>query len=205
MMQQGWTLGSSGLPSVVPRASQGPRFLSPWTPNRPASASTAYTPPGATTLSPAPPLPNGTGVKPRSGLWKLPELWTASLDAQLRSAAHKLLGRGPSKSQPGVPRPQLPQAPTPGSPRGATHSPKPGFTRGRRGTHVLVGAGNSSCRRPARIVDAGHRRIVEPGEHELQVGASSADIRLRATVSPTGAVRTLGREWRMESRATIER
>jgi beta-glucosidase len=49
------------------------------------------------------------------------------------------------------------------------------------------------------------RRVVEPGEHELQVGASSADIRLRATFSLTGAVRTLGREWRMESRATVER
>jgi hypothetical protein len=49
------------------------------------------------------------------------------------------------------------------------------------------------------------RRIVEPGEFELQVGASSADIRLRTTVSLTGAVRTLGREWRMESRCEIER
>jgi beta-glucosidase len=49
------------------------------------------------------------------------------------------------------------------------------------------------------------RRVVEPGEHELQLGASSADIRLRATVSLTGASRTLGREWRMESRATVER
>ena len=49
------------------------------------------------------------------------------------------------------------------------------------------------------------RRIVEPGELELQVGASSADIRLRATVRLTGPVRTLGREWRMESRCTIER
>jgi beta-glucosidase len=48
------------------------------------------------------------------------------------------------------------------------------------------------------------RRIVEPGEFELQVGASSADIRLRALVEVTGAVRTLGREWRMESRAVIE-
>ena len=37
------------------------------------------------------------------------------------------------------------------------------------------------------------RRIVEPGEFELQVGASSADIRLRALVEVTGAVRTLGR------------
>jgi beta-glucosidase len=49
------------------------------------------------------------------------------------------------------------------------------------------------------------RRVVEPGEHELQVGASSADIRLRARVSLTGAVHTLARDWRMESRATVER
>jgi beta-glucosidase len=47
-------------------------------------------------------------------------------------------------------------------------------------------------------------RIVEPGAFELQVGASSADIRLRASVQVTGAVRTLGREWRMESRATCQ-
>jgi beta-glucosidase len=49
------------------------------------------------------------------------------------------------------------------------------------------------------------RRIVEPGELELQVGASSADIRLRGTVQLTGAVHTLGRQWRMESRCTVER
>ena len=49
------------------------------------------------------------------------------------------------------------------------------------------------------------RRMVEPGEFELQVGASSADIRLRTLVEVTGAVRTLGREWRMESRCTVER
>jgi beta-glucosidase-like glycosyl hydrolase len=49
------------------------------------------------------------------------------------------------------------------------------------------------------------RRIVEPGEVELQVGASSADIRLRATVTLTGPSRTLDGRWRMESRCTIER
>jgi beta-glucosidase len=49
------------------------------------------------------------------------------------------------------------------------------------------------------------RRIVEPGELELQVGASSADIRLRATARLTGSVHTLGRDWRMESRSSIER
>ena len=37
------------------------------------------------------------------------------------------------------------------------------------------------------------RRIVEPGQFELQVGASSADIRLRALVEVTGSARTLGR------------
>ncbi len=49
------------------------------------------------------------------------------------------------------------------------------------------------------------RRIVEPGEFELQVGTSSADIHLRATVNVTGTVHTLGREWRMESRCEVER
>jgi beta-glucosidase len=48
------------------------------------------------------------------------------------------------------------------------------------------------------------RRIVEPGEFELQVGASSADIRLRGSVRLTGTTHTLGREWRMESRASVE-
>jgi beta-glucosidase len=48
------------------------------------------------------------------------------------------------------------------------------------------------------------RRIVEPGEFELQVGASSADIRLRTNVTLTGSLRTLGREWRMESRCDVE-
>jgi beta-xylosidase len=49
------------------------------------------------------------------------------------------------------------------------------------------------------------RRIVEPGEFELQVGASSGDVRLRTTVTLTGSVRTLGRKWRMESRCEISR
>lgn len=48
------------------------------------------------------------------------------------------------------------------------------------------------------------RRVVEPGEMELQVGASSADIRLRDTVRLTGAVRILPRQWRMESTFAIE-
>ena len=49
------------------------------------------------------------------------------------------------------------------------------------------------------------RRVVEPGDLELQVGASSTDIRLRATVTLTGAVHVLGRDWRMESRCRVER
>ena len=47
-------------------------------------------------------------------------------------------------------------------------------------------------------------RVVEPGAHELMVGASSADIRLQARVEVTGARRRLGRDWRMESGASTE-
>jgi len=43
------------------------------------------------------------------------------------------------------------------------------------------------------------RRIVEPGVFELQLGASSADIRLRTEITVTGQTRILGRDWRMES------
>ena len=49
-------------------------------------------------------------------------------------------------------------------------------------------------------------RVVEPGVFELQIGASSADIRLRGTVNVTGEKRRLGKNWRMFSRfkATAE-
>ena len=43
------------------------------------------------------------------------------------------------------------------------------------------------------------QRIIEPGVFELQVGASSADIRLRTEVTVTGQTRVVGRDWRMES------
>ena len=42
-------------------------------------------------------------------------------------------------------------------------------------------------------------RIVEPGAIDLMIGASSAEIRLRATVELIGGTHTIGREWRMES------
>ena len=44
-----------------------------------------------------------------------------------------------------------------------------------------------------------NERIVEPGVFELEIGASSADIRLKTEVTVTGQTRVLGRNWRMES------
>ena len=48
------------------------------------------------------------------------------------------------------------------------------------------------------------QRIIEPGVFELQIGASSADIRLRTELTMTGQTRILGRDWRMESSCEIE-
>jgi beta-glucosidase len=48
-------------------------------------------------------------------------------------------------------------------------------------------------------------RVVEPGEIEVQVGASSADLPLRGRVRVRGAVRRLGRDWRMTSRLKVRR
>ncbi|WP_342320905.1 glycoside hydrolase family 3 N-terminal domain-containing protein [Kosakonia sp. BYX6] len=49
------------------------------------------------------------------------------------------------------------------------------------------------------------QRIVEPGEFELQIGASSADIRGRATVNVTGETRELPTAWRMISGCEVGR
>ena len=46
-------------------------------------------------------------------------------------------------------------------------------------------------------------RIVEPGEFELQIGHSSADIALRYVVKVVGATRTLPQKWRMFSRCAV--
>ncbi|MEU9348953.1 glycoside hydrolase family 3 N-terminal domain-containing protein [Streptomyces sp. NPDC048278] len=47
------------------------------------------------------------------------------------------------------------------------------------------------------------RRIVEPGEITLMVGASSDDIRLRGTLQLTGPVRTVGHQRVLHTEATI--
>ena len=47
------------------------------------------------------------------------------------------------------------------------------------------------------------QRIVEPGEFELQVGSSSADIQRRVTVQVNGKTRVLPSDWRMMSRSEI--
>lgn len=49
------------------------------------------------------------------------------------------------------------------------------------------------------------KRIVEPGEFELQVGASSADIRETVMVNATGETRVLPAEWRMLSTCEVQR
>jgi beta-xylosidase len=49
-----------------------------------------------------------------------------------------------------------------------------------------------------------HQRIVEPGEFEIMVGASSSNIKQRGRVQVIGEKRVLGRQWRMESHAHLE-
>lgn len=47
------------------------------------------------------------------------------------------------------------------------------------------------------------RRIVEPGEFDLMIGASSDDIRFTLRVVVVGEVRELSKDWRMESHVEI--
>lgn len=48
-------------------------------------------------------------------------------------------------------------------------------------------------------------RVVEPGDFELQIGASSSDIALQATVRVEGEVRRLEKHWRMFSSFTVSK
>ena len=46
--------------------------------------------------------------------------------------------------------------------------------------------------------------MVEAGEFEIMVGASSSDIKLKGMVEVVGENRVLDRHWRMESQAHVE-
>ncbi len=48
------------------------------------------------------------------------------------------------------------------------------------------------------------RRIVEPGDFEILIGASSSDIRLQGRATLAGDVREIKGPWRMESSAQVE-
>ena len=49
-----------------------------------------------------------------------------------------------------------------------------------------------------------NQRMVEAGEFEIMVGASSTDIKLRGRVEVVGENRVLDRHWRMESQSHVE-
>jgi Glycosyl hydrolase family 3 C-terminal domain/Fibronectin type III-like domain len=54
------------------------------------------------------------------------------------------------------------------------------------------------------FTNAENQRIVEAGEFEIMVGASSSDIRSKGRIEVVGQDRVLGRSWRMESRENVE-
>jgi beta-xylosidase len=49
-----------------------------------------------------------------------------------------------------------------------------------------------------------NQRMVEPGEFEILIGASSSDIKLKGRIVVSGRNRVLERMWRMESQAEVE-
>jgi beta-xylosidase len=49
-----------------------------------------------------------------------------------------------------------------------------------------------------------NQRMVEPGEFEILIGASSSDIKLKGRIVVSGKNRVLERMWRMESQAEVE-
>ena len=51
---------------------------------------------------------------------------------------------------------------------------------------------------------AAGKRIVEPGDFDLMIGASSNDIKLETRVTVTGNTRTLATHWRMESDCKVQ-
>ncbi|TKI06354.1 glycoside hydrolase family 3 N-terminal domain-containing protein [Martelella alba] len=53
------------------------------------------------------------------------------------------------------------------------------------------------------FTDRAGRRVVEPGEFEVQIGASSADLRASGRVTVTGQTHVLPRHWRMESHCQV--
>jgi beta-xylosidase len=53
------------------------------------------------------------------------------------------------------------------------------------------------------FTDETNKRIVEPGEFEIMVGAASNDIKLKGRVEVVGKNRVLNRAWRMESQAEV--
>jgi beta-xylosidase len=54
------------------------------------------------------------------------------------------------------------------------------------------------------LTNMDHHRIVEAGEFEIMVGASSNDIKLKCKVEVVGRNRVLDKVWRMESQAKVE-
>ena len=54
------------------------------------------------------------------------------------------------------------------------------------------------------FTNAAAQRVVEAGEFEIMVGASSSDIKSKGRIEVVGENRLLGRHWRMESTASIE-
>ena len=54
------------------------------------------------------------------------------------------------------------------------------------------------------FTNADNQRIVEAGEFEIMVGASSSDIKSKGKIEVVGEDRVLGRHWRMESLASVE-
>ena len=49
-----------------------------------------------------------------------------------------------------------------------------------------------------------NQRMIESGEFEIMIGASSSDIRLKRRIEVIGENRILGKNWRMESEAFVD-